>query len=60
MTECTPPCKATKMLLFGIILIAVRLYTTWDIWVVVGALLILKALLTYMMPVCACTTKKKK
>ena len=60
MTECVPQCIATKMLLFGIILIAVRLYTSWDIWVVLGTLLIIKAIITYIMPVCACTTKKKK
>lgn len=37
--------KAWKMLVFGIIIILVRLYTAWDIWVVIGALLAIKAII---------------
>jgi hypothetical protein len=41
---------ATKILIAGIIIVLARLYTTWDIWVVIGALMIIKALLMYAMP----------
>ncbi len=50
------------MLIVGIVLILVRLYTGWDIWVVIGAILVIKALLILLIPGCceAPTTKKKK
>lgn len=57
---CTPRCVATKLLVMGVILILVRLYTAWDIWVVIGVLLIIKAIIMFFMPVCACETKPKK
>ena len=66
MDECTPQCHAAKMLVIGIVLILVRLYTTWDIWVVLGALLIIKGVLIVAMHGCSCKTccttapKKKK
>jgi|WetSurMetagenome_2_1015567.scaffolds.fasta_scaffold63131_3 hypothetical protein len=64
MGECIPKCKAAKFLVFGLVLILVRLYTTWDMWVVVGILAICKAIMLFMMPACpACnpqTAKKKK
>jgi membrane-bound ClpP family serine protease len=60
MEGCTPQCKAMKLLVFGIVLILVRLFTTWDIWVVIGALLVIKGLLMLMMPKCCCQKKGKK
>ena len=51
---------ATKLLIVGIILILVKLYTPWDMWLVVGTLLIIKAIILYIMPVCPCNTKAKK
>jgi len=56
----TSQCRATMLLIVGIILIVARLYTTWDIWVVIGGLLVVKAICIYIMPNCKCTTKKKK
>jgi len=58
--ECTPQCMATKLLVLGIILILVRLYTSWDMWVVIGALLVIKGVIIYAMPACKCQTTKKK
>jgi len=62
MEHCTPKCMAAKMLIIGIVLILTRLYTQWDIWVVIGTILVVKAVLLFMMPSCKCqtTTKKKK
>ncbi len=58
--NCTPRCMAAKLLVLGIILILIRMYTTWDMWIVIGALLVIKAVLIFFMPVCGCQTKKKK
>jgi hypothetical protein len=60
MKECIPQCIAVKLLIIGIVLILVRMYTTWDIWVVIGTILIIKALMMFIMPTCMCATKKKK
>ena len=58
--ECTPRCMAMKLLVMGIVLILVRLYTAWDIWIVIGALLVVKGVLLFMMPVCRCNAKPTK
>ncbi len=58
MEQCKPQCMASKVLVVGILLILVRMYTVWDIWVVIGALLIVKGLWLFAMPVCPCTKKK--
>jgi hypothetical protein len=60
MDECTPQCHAAKMLVIGIVLILVRLYTTWDIWVVLGAILAIKGLILLIKPKCCCQVKAKK
>ncbi|MBU0461133.1 MAG: hypothetical protein KJ574_00960 [Nanoarchaeota archaeon] len=60
MDKCTPQCTAMKLLVFGIVLILVRMYTTWDIWIVIGALLIIKAIMLFIMPICPCIKGKKK
>lgn len=41
---------AAKFLIAGIVIILVRLYTHWDIWVVIGALMIAKAILMLAHP----------
>jgi hypothetical protein len=60
MDECQPKCMAVKLLIIGLILILVRLYTAWDIWVVLGAILIVKAVVLFFMPKCSCNIKTKK
>lgn len=52
---CNPKLMALKLLILGIILILVRLYTSWDIWVVLGVIVIIKALIIFLMP-----AKKKR
>jgi len=61
MEGCTPQCKAMKLLVFGIILVLVRYFKAgWDIWLVIGVLLIIKGLLKLIMPTCCCHKKEKK
>lgn len=55
---CTPNCKAGKLLVLGLILILVTLYLpTWNIWIVLGVLLIIKAVMMFFMPNCCCHGK---
>ncbi|MEK6921468.1 MAG: hypothetical protein AABX82_06285 [Nanoarchaeota archaeon] len=58
MEQCKPQCAAIKMVVAGLVLIGVRMYTTWDIWLVIGAMLAIKGALLFVMPVCPCTKKK--
>jgi len=60
MDECTPQCKAMKLLIIGVVLVLARLYTAWDIWVVIGTILVIKAIILLIMPVCPCNKAKKK
>jgi len=55
MDCCNPKMMALKMLILGIILILVRLYTSWDIWVVLGVIVAIKGLIMLIMPM-----KKKR
>lgn len=48
---------AALPLVIGIVIILVRLYTNWDIWVVIGVLLIIKAIMMFKHP--CCKPKKK-
>ena len=52
-------CWAIKWIVLGIILILVRLYTTWDIWVVLGALFVLKGILKLVKPTCGHSEEKQ-
>ena len=46
-------CHAAKWIVFGIILIANQLYLKWDIWVVLGVLVVLKGIMKLAMPACS-------
>ena len=39
-------------LLIGIVIILARLYTQWDIWIVLGVILIVKAVMMLVHPDC--------
>ena len=60
MDECSTQCKAMKMLVFGSIILLTRIYTTLDIWIVIGCLLVFKAIILLLMPKCPCTGKAWK
>ena len=61
MDNCTPQCRAMKLLVFGLVIVLVRyFYPGWDIWMVVGVLLVIKALMLFIWPTCCCHPEKKK
>jgi len=60
MDYCTPQGMGVKMLIIGVILVLVRMYTVWDIWLVIGAIIGVKGLIMILMPKCTCTVPKKK
>lgn len=45
-------CCAGKYIIIGLVVVLNQLYFGWDIWVVLGVLLILKGLLKWAKPVC--------
>lgn len=59
MCEHTAKCWAMKMVVVGVIIILVRLLTTWDIWIVLGTLAIIKGLIMFFMPACPCKCEAK-
>ena len=59
MECCNKWWKAIILLIVGLIFIYTQLYTTMNIWVVIGVLIIIKAIVVAVMPSC-CDSKKKK
>ena len=54
-------CCAGKYIVVGLIVVLNQLRFKWDIWVVLGVLLILKGLLKWAMPSCGhCQPEMKK
>ncbi|MFH0868520.1 MAG: hypothetical protein V1831_04355 [Candidatus Woesearchaeota archaeon] len=56
-------CWAWKLIVIGAVLVLARLYTTWDMWVLVGVILIIKGILKLAKPTCCNEAKpaaKKK
>ena len=43
-------CWATKYMVVGLVLVANQMWFKWDIWVVIGMLLILKGIIKLAMP----------
>ena len=60
MSDCIASCKGMKLLVFGLVIVLTRMFTNLDIWIVLGGLIILKALMIILMPVCHCTKNKEK
>ena len=46
-------CHGGKWIVFGLILIVNQLYLKWDIWVVLGVLVVLKGIMKLAMPSCS-------
>ena len=45
-------CHAGKYIVLGLVLVINQMYLKWDIWVVLGVLLILKGVLKWVKPNC--------
>ncbi len=54
--ECHGKWIALKLLILGLAFILITLYTDWNLGVVIGVLLIIKAIIIVLMPMC-CKTK---
>jgi len=58
--DCNPNLMGLKLLILGIIIILVRIFTPWDIWVVLGVLLVIKAVIMFLLPMKSGSKKRKK
>ena len=43
-------CLSMKYIVAGVVIILVRIYTNWDIWIVLGTMVAIKGLLKLAMP----------
>ncbi|MEK6859713.1 MAG: hypothetical protein AABX54_02760 [Nanoarchaeota archaeon] len=56
---CTPTCKAIKLIVLAVIIILISVYKpAWNLWLIIGVLLIIKAIMLFIMPVCPCSKTK--
>ena len=55
---CNSKIMAVKMLVLGIVVILVRMFTAWDIWIVLGVLAVIKAIMLFVMPGSCCCDEK--
>ena len=58
--DCSPNAMGLKLLILGVIIILVRIFTPWDIWVVLGVLLVIKAIIIFLMQTKSSPKKRKK
>lgn len=56
----TPQCYGMMAVVLGAVLIANQLWFRYDIWVVLGALLVIKGIIKIAMPVCKCQKKESE
>lgn len=65
MAECywgiCTKCMAAKLIVVGLVLIINQLYFGWDVWIVIGVLIVLKGVLKLVKPTCPhCEEPPKK
>lgn len=61
MCEHTAKCWGIKMIVLGLILVLVPwLLPSWNIWMVLGVLAIIKGIWMLFMPCCSCQKKEEK
>jgi len=57
---CSSKCWAMKLLVVGLVFILNQYLFKFDIWVVIGVIMIIKAIMMFIMPTCMCQTKSGK
>ena len=58
MEECKSKCKGTMLVIMGLVLIVVTIFKpTWNIWIVIGTMLVIKGGLKLFMSRNCCTVE---